>query len=233
MSADRKRSIISGILFLVGFFGMGTVALTKPILDAPDYLTRIAANPDRIIAGALFQFIMAAACAGIAISLYPVLKKYSEGLALGAVSFRIIEATFQIAGVVILLLLVTLSHEAAKPGVPDPSHFLLAGSMLRAGSSWVNDVAALVSWCAGALMYYWIFFRTGLLPRWLASWGLAGATLTILSSMLVMFRVIDPMSSTQVTMNLPIALQELVLAVWLIAKGFDPSALASLSARQT
>ena len=80
-------------------------------------------------------------------------------------------------------------------------------------------------------MYYYIFFQTKLVPRWLSGWGLIGIILIIVTSMLVMFRVIGPMSTTQVVLAVPIAVQEMVLAVWLIVKGFNSSAIASLSAK--
>ncbi len=92
----KKTARIAGILFLLGFAGLVTAALTAPILNGPDYLVKISANENKVIMGAFFQFIMAAACAGIGISLFPVLRKYNEGLALGAAGFRIIEAVFHI-----------------------------------------------------------------------------------------------------------------------------------------
>jgi hypothetical protein len=230
MSSNRKPAMIAGVLFIIGFAGVLTVVLTKPILDDPDYLIKVSANANQIIIGAFFQFIMAAACAGIGISLYPVLKKYNEGMALGSVGFRIIEAVFQIVGVIILLLLLTLSREFIKAGAPDTSYFQTAGALLQAGSAWVNHVAVLLAWCLGALMYYYIFYQTRLIPRWLSSWGLVGITLTIVASILFMFGLISPFSTIQVVLNLPIGLQEMVMAVWLIVKGFNPSAIVPGSA---
>jgi len=80
-------------------------------------------------------------------------------------------------------------------------------------------------------MYYYIFYQTRLVPRWLAGWGLAGAAMCMVAGLLVMFRVIGPMSAPQVILALPIAVQEMVLAVWLIAKGFNPSVIASVSVK--
>ena len=228
--SQRKTARIVGVLFILGFAGIVTAVFTQPILNDPNYLIKASVNENKIIMGAFFQFIMAAACAGIGISLYPVLRRYSEGLALGAAGFRIIEAVFQIVGVVILLLLVTLSQEFVKVGASDSSYHQTAGVLLLAGNAWVNHVAASLAWCIGALMYYYIFYRTKLIPRWLSGWGLVGITLTIVASVLVMFRFIGPFSTIQVVMNLPIGLQEIVLAVWLIVKGFSPSAIASRSA---
>ena len=203
----------------------------KSILDDPDYLLKISANENQVIIGALFLFILAAASAGIAISLYPILKKYHEGLALGSVGFRLIEGVLDIVGAIGLLLLLTLSQEFVKAGAPASSYFQTSGVVLLAGYDWVNNVAVLLAWSLGALMYYSIFYQTKLVPRWLSGWGLVGITLTIVTSMLVMFRLISYMSTIQVVSNLPIGVQEMVLAVWLIVKGFNSSTIASGSAK--
>jgi len=231
MNRNRKIAIIAGVLFIIATVAsvLGTL-FSKPILDATDYLIKISANENRIAIGALFKFIAAAASAGIAISLYPILKKYNQGLALGAVGFRIIEGMLGIAGVICLLLLTTLSQEFVKAGSPDSSYFQTSGVLIVAGRDWMGNVAGLLAFGLGALMYYYIFFQTKLVPRWLSGWGLIGIILIIVVSMLVMFRVIGPMSTTQVVLAVPIGLQEMVLAVWLIVKGFNPSAIASGSA---
>jgi hypothetical protein len=231
MNRNRKIAIIAGVLFIIATVAsvLGTL-FSKPILDATDYLIKISANENRIAIGALFKFIAAAASAGIAISLYPILKKYNQGLALGAVGFRIIEGMLGIAGVICLLLLTTLSQEFVKAGSPDSSYFQTSGVLIVAGRDWMGNVAGLLAFGLGALMYYYIFFQTKLVPRWLSGWGLIGIILIIVVSMLVMFRVIGPMSTTQVVLAVPIGLQEMVLAVWLIVKGFNPSVIASGSA---
>lgn len=233
MNANRKIARIAGVLFITATVaGILGVVFLNPLLNDPDYLLKIAANENQVILGALFVFILAAASAGIAISLYPVLRKYNEGLALGAVGFRLIEGVFDIVGVIGLLLLVTLSQEFVKAGAPVSSYFQILGGLLLAGYHWVNNVAVLLAWSLGALMYYYIFYQTKLVPRWLSGWGLVGITLTIVTSLLVLFRLISPMGTIQVVSNLPIGVQEMVLAVWLIVKGFNPSAIASGSAKQ-
>ena len=232
MNRNRKIAIIAGVLFIIATVAsvLGTL-FSKPILDATDYLIKISANENRIAIGVLFKFIAAAASAGIAISLYPILKKYNQGLALGAVGFRIIEGMLGIAGVICLLLLTTLSQEFVKAGSPDSSYFQTSGVLIVAGRDWMGNVAGLLAFGLGALMYYYIFFQTKLVPRWLSGWGLIGIILIIVTSMLVMFRVIGPMSTTQIILAVPIGLQEMVLAVWLIVKGFNPSVIASGSGK--
>ena len=227
MSSDRRLAVIASVLFIVGFAGVLSAVLEVPILGDPDYLTRISTNETRLVVGALFQFIMAAACAGIGVSLYPVLRRYSEGLALGAVAFRTIEAVFQIVCIIILLVLLTLSQEFVEAGAPNSSSFQIVGALLLAGNDWVNNVAVLLAWCLGALMYYYVFYRWRLIPRWLSGWGLFAATLAIAGVLLIMFYLIGSSGAIQPALNAPIALQEIVLAVWLIAKGFDTSASAS------
>jgi hypothetical protein len=136
-----------------------------------------------------------------------------------------------IVGVICLLLLTTLSQEFVKAGAPDSSYFQTSGALIVAVRDWMGDVAGLLAFGLGALMYYYIFYQTKLVPRWLSGWGLIGIILIIVTGMLVMFRVIGPMSTTQVALAVPIAVQEMVLAVWLIVKGFNSSAIASLSAK--
>jgi hypothetical protein len=231
MNRNRKIAIIAGVLFIIATVAsvLGTL-FSKPILDAPDYLIDISANGNQVTIGALLAFIAALASASIAISLYPILRKYNEGLALGAVGFRLIEAVFNIARVMGLLLLLTLSQEFVKAGAPDSSYFQTSGVLIVAGRDWMGNVGSLLPFCLGALMYYYIFYQTRLIPRWLSGWGLVGAALCMVAGMLVMFRVIGPMSTTQIVLAVPIGLQEMVLAVWLIVKGFNPSVIASGSA---
>lgn len=231
MNRNRKTAIIAGILFIIA-----TVAsiLSLPFLapiNAPNYLVSVSANGNQVTIGALLGFIAAAASASIAIALYPILRKYNEGLALGAVGFRLIEGVFSIVGVICLLLLLTLSQEFVKAGAPNASYFQTLGVLLVAGYHWVGNVGSVLAFCLGALMYYAIFYQTRLVPRWLSVWGLVGAILCMLAGLLVMFGLIGPLSTFQVVLSLPIAVQEMVLAVWLIVKGFNSSAIASLSAK--
>jgi hypothetical protein len=92
-------------------------------------------------------------------------------------------------------------------------------------------VAVLLTFSIGALMYYIVFYQFRLVPRWLSVWGLVGITLTIISALLVMFQLVPPFGTIQILLNLPILPQEMVLAVWLIAKGIRPTAVAALPAK--
>ena len=231
MDTNRKTAIIVGVLFIIG-----TVAgiLCLPFLgsvNAPDYLIKVAQNENQVMIGALLVLIMAFACAGIAIWLYPVLKKHNEALALGSVGFRIIEGVFDIVGVISLLLLLTLSQEFVKAGAPDSSYFQTLGTLLLGAHDSISNIS-LIPFCLGALMYYYIFYQSKLIPRWLSGWGLLAIIMNLTSALLVLFALIGPFSTVQVVLSLPIFLQEMVLAVWLIVKGFNPSPIASGLAKQ-
>ncbi len=226
MNSYKTTARVTGTLFLLGFAGIVTTVLVKPVLDDPNYLVKLAENKTRVLIGLLFQSIMSFAVAGIAIWMYPVLKKYNEALALWSVAFRIIEAVLQFVATIVLLLLLTLSMEYVRSGAPDASYFKTTGALLLAGNHWAFTVLSQFAFILGALIYYYIFYRSRLIPRWLSVWGLLAALSHLAGVLLIMFDRLVPFSPTQVAFAVPIAAQELALAIWLIVKGFDPSATA-------
>jgi hypothetical protein len=233
MNTDRRIAIIAGTLFIVattaGLLGSG---LTGSIVGAPDYFVQIAANKNLIVLGAILAFIAAAGSAGIAISLYPVLRKHNEGLALGSVGFRLVEAVFYIVGALGLLSLLSLSQEYTSVGPQAVPTFQVLGTLITAIRVWAGFVLGVIAFCLGAAMYYYVMYRSKLVPRWLSAWGLVGLASVFSMTLMIAFgeRVSEP-SGMLVLLAIPIALQEMVLAVWLIVKGFNPSAIASLSAK--
>ena len=117
----QKTAIIAGVLLIIATVAsLVSLPFLEPI-NASNYLVSVSANGNQVTTGILLAFIAAAASASIAISLYPVLRKYNEGLALGAVGFRLIEGVFYIVGVVCLLSLLTLSQEFVRAGTPASS----------------------------------------------------------------------------------------------------------------
>jgi len=230
--ASRTNAAIVGVLFIIGTVsGVLMFPVLGNTLNAPDHLTAISTNEGRMIIATLLKFIMGVACAGIGLALYPILRKYNEGLAIGSVGFRIIEGVVDIVGALGLVALLALSQEFVKAGAPESSYFQTADVLINTGIAWFRDVAMLLTFGIGALMYYVVFYQFRLVPRWLTVWGLVGITLTIISTLLVMFHLIPPFGTIQVILNLPILPQEMVLAAWLIVKGIDLSAVASLSAK--
>jgi hypothetical protein len=231
MNTNRKTAIIVGVLFIIGTVaGVLSVIFTGPILGASNFLINVSANENQVRIGALLVLIMALACAGIAIWLYPVLKKHNEALALGSVGFRIIENVLAIVSAVCLLSLLPLCQEYVKAGAPPASYFQTLGTLLLGAQKMISNIS-LIPFCLGALMYYYVFYQSKLIPRWLSGWGLLAIIMNLASALLVLFALIGPFSTAQVVLSLPIFLQEMVFAVWLIVKGLNPSAVASGSAK--
>jgi hypothetical protein len=231
MEPHRKTAMIVGVLFIIATVTalLGTV-LTQSSLNASDYLDKISANQNQVIIGVLFKFIAAAASAGIAISLYPILKKYNEGLALGSVGFRLIEGVFYIVAALGLLSLLSLSQEYASAGSPAASTFQILGTLMLAVRNWASQ-SGVIAFTVGVLMYYYVFYQSKLIPRFISGWGFIGAALSLAAVLLTFFDQLVPFSTVFILFNFPIFLQEMVLAVWLIVKGFNPSVIASGSAK--
>ena len=225
---NRKAAAVVGVLFIIGTVpALLGLPLMVNTVNAPDHLTAISTNAGQMILFTAIKFIMGIACAGIGLALYPILKKYNEGLAIGSAGFRVIEGMTSVVGALLYVVLLALSQEYVKAGAPASSYFQTADVVINSGIGWFRDVAMLLTFGIGALMYYIVFYQYRLVPRWLTVWGLVGITLTIISAVLVMFHVIAPLSTILIIFQMPILPQELVLAVWLIAKGFNQSAGAS------
>lgn len=230
MNSNRKRTIIAGLLYIVGT--VAGVLSIAPAVDASDYLLKASANANQVLLCALFQFLMTIAYLGFAITLYPILRKHMESLTLGFLSFRIIAAVLNIIGFISLLLILSLSQQYVKTGMPDSSYFQILGDLLRSGRDFVNHVAMILATSVGGLMFYLLLFKTKLIPRWLSLWGFIGTIFTTFASLLIMFRIIDIITSTYIILNLPLILLEIVLAIWFILKGFDSNVLDSFSEKK-
>jgi hypothetical protein len=206
------------VLFIIATVAHLLGARVRPDLTGTDYLGRLSADPDRVAASALLLLIAAFACAGIAVAMYPVLRRTATGLALGSVVFRTLEAVMLAVAIVCLLSLSTLG-QASISGAADRTALGAIGGLLLS----LREHAALVgvfAFCLGAFLYYTAFFRSRLIPRWLSGWGIAAIGLLAAASVLALFAG-RPVTD-YVPMALPIFLQEMVLAVWLIARGFSP-----------
>jgi len=219
VNSNRKTAIFIGVLYLV-VFAVGILSVVY-VIEEPDYLTVVSKNANQVLFGAFFQLFMAPAYVAIALLFYPILRKYNDALALGFVGFRFIAAAFHMIGVVSLPLFLRLSQEFIKAGSPDMSHFQTFGELLRLGRDMSNHVGMILALSFGGLLLYYIMYQLSLVPRWLSVWGLVGSTLTILASLMFMFQLISLITPVYLVLNIPMALQEVTLALWLIIKGFN------------
>jgi hypothetical protein len=228
MKTDRKSAITAGVLFIVATVTSFVALALTPVLAGADTLTRFSAHPNPVAAGALVYLVSFFAGAGIAIAMYPVTKEQNAGLALGSVVFRALEAVFYIVGVVSLLSLLTLGQQFTTAGAADRASLQAIGNTLVS----MHDQAALVgvfAFCLGGFMYYTLFFRSRLIPRWLSGFGIVAILLMAAACMLALFS--GNRITSYIPLAAPIAVQEMILAVWLIAKGFNPSVSASKSGK--
>ena len=232
MNTYRKTAIIVGILYIIGTVaGISSVIATGPIFGASDYLAKVAANPNQLTFGGLFVMTMGLALAMVPVLLFPVFKKINEVLAVGYVVFRgALETIGSFTLVGFWLLLVVLGREYSAAGASAAPHFQTLAALLRDGGDAVNPIATIV-FCVGALMLYYLLYRSQLVPRWISIWGVIAILLNLANGFLIMFHLMTPFSPVNLVTSFPIFLQEMVMAVWMIAKGFSPAALASLSAK--
>jgi len=218
-SRDIHATTAGVLLIAATAASLVATAFLGSLLDGPGFLAAVSQHQDRMLTAGLFQLVAAFTSAAIAISLYPVLRQYAAGMALGSVGFRLIEGVFYALSAVGTLVLVALSERLSASGV--------AGATALASGGLVRDlreaaaVAGVLAFYIGGTLYYLVFYRSRLIPRWLSVWGIAGTSLGAVGALLVLFRAIDTLSGPQVALNLPIGLQEIVLAVWLIWKGFN------------
>jgi hypothetical protein len=167
----------------------------------------------------------------VPVMLFPIFRKINEVLAVGYVVFRgALETATYIASIIPWLFLLIVGREYVAAGAPDASYFQILGSVLKEGNESITPILVIV-FSLGALMLYYLLYQSKLIPRWISGWGVFAILLHLATGFLIMFHLMTGFSPVNVAMNLPIGLQEMVMAVWLIVKGFNPSAIASLSAK--
>ncbi len=226
MNSTRRTSITTGVLFIgATVAALAAAQLVDPVLTDADYLGAAATYPLQVAGGALLYLVAAATSVGIAVSLYSVLKKANAGLALGSVVFRAMEAVMYVVAVVGLLGVLTVGQQVTAGHAADRASLQAVGDSLLSMREHATLVAVF-AFSLGVLMYYAVFYQSRLVPRWLSGWGIGAAIVMMTACLLALF------SDSDVTdyklLILPIFVQEMVLAVWLIVKGFSHSPLQSV-----
>ena len=228
MHPTRKIAVMTGVVFIIATVAVLLAGALVPDPTGANYLASLSANANRVAAGALLYLIGHFASAGIAVVMYPVLKKWNAGLALGSVVFRTIETVFYMVGLVALMSLLTLGQQFTTAAAADRTSLQAIGNLLVS----IRDYAALLAvfaFCLGAFMYYYLLFQSRLIPRWLSGFGIVAIILMMVACVLALF------SGNRITSYIPLAapifVQEIVLGGWLIVKGFNPAAITTLSVK--
>jgi hypothetical protein len=215
MRASRKQSLAAGLFYLATFVSIPILVLYENV-RGPDFI--LGSGPDRpVYIGAVLEIIVALAGIGTAISLFPVLKKQNESLAIGFVATRTLEAAAIIAGVASLLTLVTLRNSGA-----DASALVTDQALVSMYDKWFMLGQSLMPVFNGLLLGT-LLYRSRLVPRILPTIGLIGAPILFVSTMLAVVGVADNGSAAAGLAAMLIAIWEFSLGIWLTFKGFKPS----------
>ena len=234
MKPYRKTSIIVGVLFIIGTVsGILSGVVTTPITVGETYPLNIAASETQWLIGTLLILVMGFPLAMIPVLLYPLFKKHNEVLALGAVLFRgVFEMVCYLIPVLGQFLLLSVSQIHGTAGAAEATNLQALGSVLIDANTWSSLLLGLV-FSIGGMMIYVLFYQTRLVPSWLSGWGFIGAILYFVAHVDGIFGAQQILSfdSGLGFLMAPLAIQEMVFAVWMIVKGFNPSAIATLSAK--
>ena len=204
-NSQNTTARIVGVLFIIGTVsGILSAVFTGGIFTDPDYLVKIAESEPQVLLGAAFVLLMGFSLAMVPVVMYPLFKKKSGALALGAVVFRgPVEAVLYILTVLSWLMLITLGKEFVAAGAPAASHFQSFGAVLVQSGVQINQILE-IAFSLGALMFYILFYQTRLIPRWLSLWGVIGAILYHVAGWTDLFGI------DMGVLIFPLALQEMV-----------------------
>jgi hypothetical protein len=219
MTSLRKTSLTAGVLYLITFVSIPTLSLYSPVKEF-NYIVGSGADTQVLVSG-LLEIIVALAGIGTAVTLYPVLKRQNQGVALGLVSIRTLEAATIFAGVVSLLSIVTLRQAGAGPNA------LVTGQVLNAQYHWTFLLGQALLPGINALLLGSLMYKSRLVPRVLPLIGLIGAPIIFASVLAKYFGVYDELSVWSLLGALPIAVWEFSLGVYLTVKGFKPCAITA------
>lgn len=228
VNSYRRNAVVVGILFIIATAApLASAPFLNPV-GASNYLNEVSSNATLVTTGVLLELVMALAIAGIAIGLYPVLRRHSESLAVGYVGIRIIEGVLFIGiAATSLMSLVTLSQEYAQAGIAGQAGVSTVGGLLVATHDWAYLISGQLVFSVSAIVLNYVLYRSRLVPRFISVWGLIGAVLLLAGALLLMFDTIADDSLLGTIAFIPIAVNEMVLAVWLIARGFSRSAMVT------
>ena len=214
----QNHAKLSAIFFLLAIVS-GIIAAINwaPIFEAENDLAALANNETKTIIVVLLIMVMAFSTAMIAVPLFPILKKYNEGLALAAVVSRIIESVMTIITLILIFGMLSLSKEYSAAGQPSDLYY----KILNTNLFHLQD-CVVIFFNLGAFFYCYIFFRSKLIPRWISALGLIAVTFGLVDAILLIFGYYaGNFNQITVLLNLPTLFFELIIAFWLIFKGID------------
>jgi Domain of unknown function (DUF4386) len=223
MDSMRKTALFAGVLYLITFISIPRLFLYGPVLNNPNYIVSSLSDTG-VLWGVGLEMIVAIAIVGTGVALFSVLKAHNEGVALGFVAARVFEAGIIVVGIISLLSVVTLRQDLGAATGADAASLVTTGQALVAIQNWTFLIGQALMPGVNALLLGYLMYRSGLVPRVIPVLGLIGAPLIISSAIGQMFGINEQVSVWSGIAVIPIFLWELSLGVWLVVKGFKPSA---------
>jgi hypothetical protein len=226
MTSLRKTALVAGIFYLITFISIPTLALYGPIKNHQDWILGSGGHT-AVLVGGFLEVIVALAGIGTAVTLYPVVKRQNEGLALGFVTARLLEGAMIFAGVVTLLSLVTLrQHLGGAAGASAPA-LVTTGASHVAVYNWTFLLGQSLMPGINAILLGTLLYRSRLVPRIIPVVGLIGGPLLIIAVFATLFGGGQALHGLALLPVLPVAAWEFSLGVWLVVKGFSPSPITT------
>jgi hypothetical protein len=225
-SSERRTASVAGWLMAATFVtAIAGLILYGPILSEGSFILD-PHSETRITLGAFLEILLMVANIGVAVVMFPILRRHSEAMALGYVGSRIVESVVIGVGVISLLSILTLGEDFGASSGADDASLNAVGQALVAVHDWTFLFGP--GFCVGVngLLLGWLMYRTGLMPRRLALLGVVGGPLIFVSSIAVLFGVY-PQDGAHFLFALPEIGFELSFAIYLIVKGFRPSPVLS------
>jgi len=217
MDATRKAALAAGLFYIATFvFSIPALGLYEGVVNDPNFV--LGAGSDQgVLWGGLIEILTALTCIGTAVAIYPVLKRYGPGRAVGFVASRTLEAAMIFTGVLAVLAVYTLRQDLAGA---DAAGLTTVASALVATKEWTFLLGPGVMAGINALCFASVLFQRRLVPRWIPTLGLIGAPIILLSCTAVLFGAWEQVSTMGLLTALPIATWELSVGVYMIVKGF-------------
>ncbi len=226
MDSMRKTALVAGIFYLITFISIPTLGLYGSLKTDVNFITSPGSSTG-VLWGAFLEVIVALAGIGTAVTLFPVVKRQNEGMALGFAAVRTLEAAMIFTGVLSLLSIVHLRQGLGAAAGADKASLVTTGASLVSTYNGTMLLGQTLMPCMSALLLGTLMYRSGLVPRAIPLLGLIGAPLLITSTIAAFFGVIPQVSAWSGIATLPVALWELSLGLWLTFKGFKPSPITA------
>ena len=227
MKTYRLNALMAGVLYIIGTVAGVLSVVAIGGFPGDDFQAFMATDPSRIVLGAFFILVMGFSLAAMTLFLYPLFRKDSEPLAMGMVLFRgAFEGTWYILAAVSWVTLAKIITEINTAGA-DSGALETLGAVVMHTDGKLGDIGTF-AFIIGAVCLYTSFYRTRLIPRWLSVWGLVGTLPFVVTYALHFFDVGPDLQ----LLSIPLAVQEMVMGLWLIIKGFSPQALATVNSAE-